>query len=97
MIDLILGGIIAILASIFAAMWIENLRKPKLNLTIETPPLDNPQINMRHLRVKLFNKPLSRWAKMDGPGTGLAVPCRDYVPSPRRPQCLWQGNGRALG
>jgi hypothetical protein len=41
MIDLIVGGIIAILASIFAAMWIENLRRPKLNLEIETPIFDN--------------------------------------------------------
>lgn len=63
MIDVIVGGIIAIIASIIAAIWIENLRRPKLTLEIETPPSDNPQMNMRNLRVKLCNEPLSGWAK----------------------------------
>jgi hypothetical protein len=34
---------------------------------------------------------------MDGAGTGVAMPCRDYVPSPGRAQCLWQGDGWTLG
>jgi len=51
------------------AIAIEYLRRPRLELSIETPPFDwtaqlgAPAQAMRSLRVNLSNKELSRWAK----------------------------------
>src|SRR5262249_32500805 len=92
MINLIVGGIIGIVASILASMWIENLRRPKLSLTIETPPLDNHAVSSR----ETLQQTAIELGEMDGASTGAPMPCGDYLPPPRRSQCLWPDNGRAL-
>jgi len=64
--EIVIGGLITILTAIF----IEYLRRPVLQLSIETPPYDityrdqRPAVYARYLRLKLFNKPLPtifRW------------------------------------
>jgi hypothetical protein len=57
--NLIAGAIIGIFGSIGTAIAVEILRRPKLTVSIEQPPLDNqyppsrPAQNVRFLRVKL--------------------------------------------
>ncbi|MBV9014796.1 MAG: hypothetical protein JO058_03980 [Alphaproteobacteria bacterium] len=67
--DLIAGAIIGIVTAVGVAIWIENLRRPRLRLTIE-PPLDqqyspgHPASSARCVRVLLHNRELSwltRW------------------------------------
>jgi hypothetical protein len=59
------GGIITILITI----WIESLRRPRLSLKIEQPPLDvaypssHPAQNVRTLRLVLSNEALPHWAR----------------------------------
>src|SRR6266852_146016 len=66
---LIAGAIVGILGSVGTAIGVEYLRRPRLLLSIEAPPLDNtypptaPARNMRSLRVNLFNQPLPQWAR----------------------------------
>lgn len=62
--QLIIGALIAIVITIA----VENLRRPKLELSIEEPPHDGiyqhaPANVMRSLRVRLFNNPLPKWAR----------------------------------
>jgi hypothetical protein len=61
MIQTIIGVLIGGVVSLGVAIFVENMRRPKLTLSIETPPLDQP--HQRALRVKLFNEPLPSWAK----------------------------------
>ena len=64
-----LGAFFGAVLSILASIAIEYLRKPKLDLTIETPPLDRSNLptsvaKSRALRVWITNKPmpkLLRW------------------------------------
>ena len=62
-VEVVLGAIIAILITI----WVENLRKPKLELRI-APPTDvqyqeRPATQARFLGLELVNRPLPRWAR----------------------------------
>jgi hypothetical protein len=64
MLQLIAGAIIAVIITIA----VENLRRPRLTLSVEVPPHDGiyqnaPAKDMRSLRVRLFNKPLPYWAR----------------------------------
>ena len=65
MLGVIGGAIIAILI----AIGIEYLRRPNLNLDIESPPQDSnysanyPARESRYLRLVLHNQPLPRWAR----------------------------------
>jgi hypothetical protein len=77
-IGIIAGGLITILT----AIGIEYLRRPVLQLIIETPPLDlpspsNPAKIRRHLRLKLQNEPLPkiwRWTQR-----AAALQCRGEI------------------
>ena len=66
---LILGAILGTLGSIGAAIAVEYLRRLRLFLTIEKPPLDwtaqpnAPAQAVRSLRLVLANKELPRWAR----------------------------------
>jgi dsRNA-specific ribonuclease len=74
--NLVLGAIIAILITIC----VENLRRPKLQLLIEDPPLNvsyppgRPAKDVRYLRLKLFNRPLARWMLR-----AAALQCRGMI------------------
>jgi len=65
------GTLIGALVSIGTVVFVEYLRRPRLELSKEDPPLDNkydppgsrPATEMRALRVRLFNKTLPWWAK----------------------------------
>jgi hypothetical protein len=76
--QIVLGAIIAVLT----AIWVEYLRRPKLKLSIESPPCETkyenlPAKNMRVVRLHLFNKPLPNWIRwiLRGP----ALQCRGTV------------------
>jgi hypothetical protein len=61
--EVVLGALVAILTTIM----VENLRKPRLQLSLD-PPSDRqyqnrPAQNVRFLSVELDNKPLPRWAR----------------------------------
>jgi len=66
-----LSTLIGALVSIGTVVFVEYLRGPSLELSKEDPPLDarydppgsRPAMDMRTLRVRLFNKPLPWWAK----------------------------------
>jgi hypothetical protein len=64
---LIAGALIGTVTSALVAIWIEYLRRPFLQLSIETPPIEQARKQGaaaetgRYLRVKLFNKPLPGW------------------------------------
>ncbi|HTT22859.1 MAG TPA: hypothetical protein VMG82_28270 [Candidatus Sulfotelmatobacter sp.] len=64
-VSVVIGGLITILT----AMGVEYLRRPRLHLIIEDPPLDveypagKPARNTRYLRLKLHNKELPRGAR----------------------------------
>src|SRR5215472_13470879 len=66
-----LGTLIGAFVSIGTVVFVEYLRRPSLKLSKEDPPPDaryhppgsRPATDMRTLRVKLFNKPLTWWAK----------------------------------
>jgi hypothetical protein len=66
---LILGAVLGTLGSIGTAIAVEYLRRPRLFLTIEKPPLDwtaqanAPAQAIRSLRLVLTNKELPRWAR----------------------------------
>src|SRR6266496_2881372 len=81
--NIIVGAIIGAVTSISTAIWIEWLRRPRLSLSMETPPLDikwsgpKPAQEARYLRVRLFNKPLPAWIRwMD---RGPALQCRAAI------------------
>jgi hypothetical protein len=63
--SVVLGGILTILV----AMFVEQLRRPKLSLSIGTPPIDvqypedRPAREMRSVNVWLSNKPLPWFAR----------------------------------
>lgn len=62
-VGVVLGAIIAILITI----WLENLRKPRLEIRI-APPADaqyqgRPATNARFVGLELTNRPLPRWAR----------------------------------
>jgi hypothetical protein len=75
--EIVLGAIIAILMTIV----IENLRKPKLELRIAPPRDDSyqnrPANDVRFLGVKLYNKPLPKWARWMSRDTALQ--CHGYI------------------
>ena len=62
-VEVILGAIVAIVTTI----WVENLRKPKLELRIAEPTdlqyQGAPARQSRFLHLELVNKPLPRWAR----------------------------------
>jgi len=64
--EIVLGGVLAILTTI----WLENLRKPKLDLTIAeghnvdyTTGPSRPAQLARYLAVDVLNRPLPRWSR----------------------------------
>jgi hypothetical protein len=62
--QLILGAVIAIVV----AIWVEYLRRPRLRLLVETPPIDTtysdrPAKHRRGVRLKVCNEPLPIWAQ----------------------------------
>jgi hypothetical protein len=65
MVGIIAGAVIAILITIC----VENLRRPKLSLEIESPPIDShfsnhhPARESRYVRVFLVNRSLPKWAR----------------------------------
>ena len=59
----VLGISIGAILAILFTMWVEYLRRPRLRLSIETPPHDHPNHQFRCLRLKLSNKPLPWWAR----------------------------------
>lgn len=69
MLGVIIGAVIGIIGSIGTAIWIEWLRRPHLELSIESPPLETtylpgmPASTGRALRLVLHNKPLGRWIR----------------------------------
>lgn len=70
--QVILGAIVAILITIL----VENLRKPRLQLGIDSPPTDveyqnHPAKYARFLSVELANAPLPRWARWMSRNTAL--------------------------
>jgi len=62
-VGVVLGAIIAILITI----WLENLRKPNLEIRIASPAdvqyKGSPATQARFLGLELINKPLPRWAR----------------------------------
>jgi len=66
---LIAGALIGTVTSALVAIWIEYLRRPFLQLSIETPAIEQARKQGagaetgRYLRVKLFNKPLPGWVR----------------------------------
>ena len=70
--EVVLGAIVAILITIL----VENLRKPKLQLGIDSSPTDmeyqnRPARYARFLSVKLVNTPLPQWARWMSRSTAL--------------------------
>jgi len=63
----ILGAIIGSIIAGLITIWIETLRKPRLELSLVDPVdmtfQDQPAKEMRSLRVKLTNKSLPRWIR----------------------------------
>jgi len=63
------GAVLGAITSMGIAVAVENLRRPRLKLSIENPPYDwaaqpgAPAHEVRSLRVRLTNKELSSWAK----------------------------------
>ena len=76
-IEVILGAIVAIIITI----WVENLRKPRLELRM-APPIDvqykgRPAKQARFLHLELANKPLPRWARWMS--RAAAVQCHGII------------------
>jgi hypothetical protein len=70
--EVVLGAVVAILITIL----VENLRKPRLQLSIDSPPTDvsyqnHPAQHARFLAVRLANRPLPRWARWMSRNTAL--------------------------
>jgi hypothetical protein len=79
--ELALGIIFGGLITVLTAVGVEYLRRPKLRLTIENPPLDLPSPNgqgrRRNLRLVLHNDPLplvARWMQR-----AAATQCRGEI------------------
>ena len=74
---MIAGAIIGFIGSIGTAVWIEWLRRPHLELSVEQPPLEinymanMPAQNARALRVRLSNRPLHPWVRWMARGPAL--------------------------
>ena len=69
--EVVLGAIVAILITLL----VENLRKPKLQLRLDSPTdikyQNSPAQNVRFLSLELVNTPLPRWARWMSRNTAL--------------------------
>ena len=70
LIGAVIGTITSILTSAAVAIFVEYMRRPRLELSVEVPPLDQSYsppthgiTQMRSLRLCVFNKPLPRFAR----------------------------------
>jgi hypothetical protein len=67
--SIFLGAVLGLLTSLGVAIAVENWRRPRLALSIETPPHDasypdtSPARGVRTLRIRVLNKPLPSFWK----------------------------------